>query len=109
MTLKELNQLSALHMAIELDKQRLARVSNDETNTALRAMIAESIQRSVAERDRLEKYILEIDDPLLRQIFTLRFSDGMQWGEVATVLGGNNTPSSAKMQVYRHLNNSKGG
>lgn len=55
------------------------------------------------ERERLEAYIDGIGDSLLRQIFTLRFVNGLSWEQVAASIGGGNKAESARRACYRYL------
>ena len=64
------------------------------------------MKQCIYERNRLERYIADIPDSLTRQIFALRFINGMSWVQVAMHVGGNNTPGSVKMICYRYLNKS---
>lgn len=57
----------------------------------------------LSERNKLERYIADIPDSLLRQIFTLRFINGLPWLQVAFYIGGGNTADSVKKQCYRYL------
>lgn len=131
MTLKELSQLYYLNREIEIDKQRLARLraempearaakldgmpisSGNGSGSAIERHIAEivdlefiisaKITQCIHERARLERYIAEIPDSLTRQIFTLRFINGLPWAQVAYSIGGN-TEDSVKKICYRYLN-----
>ena len=112
MTLKELSQLYYLNREIEMDQQRLAELRTKAESPAsplltgmpkapnpenkmerciaeivdLAAIISTKQQRCIHERNRLERFISDIGDSLTRQIFTLRFVDGLDWGEVADEL-----------------------
>ena len=55
------------------------------------------------ERVNIEGFIATIEDDLTRMIFRLRFIRCYQWGEVAYVIGGNNTEQAVKMMCYRYL------
>ena len=55
------------------------------------------------ERERLEKYIDGIPDPLLRIIFTLRFVNGLPWSQVALEAGGSYQEEVVKKMCYRYL------
>ena len=55
------------------------------------------------EQKRLEEYIASIPDSLTRQIFALRFVNGLSWRQVAFHVGGGNTEESVKKVVYRYL------
>ncbi|WMM26682.1 hypothetical protein RBU61_08385 [Tissierella sp. MB52-C2] len=51
-------------------------------------------------------YINNIGDSLVRQIFTLRYINGLEWKQVAASIGGNNTADSVRMIHNRFLGNS---
>ncbi|HCD91362.1 MAG TPA: hypothetical protein DEQ52_06705 [Ruminococcaceae bacterium] len=129
MTLKELSQLYYLDREIELDRERLAelranllcprspnydgmpRNPNPEPALArciaeitdLEAIIQAKIEQRIYERARLERYISDIPDSLTRQIFTLRFIEGLTWEDVADKVGGHNTGYSVKKICYRFI------
>lgn len=73
----------------------------------LNAIIAAKQQQCIHERNRLERYIADIPDSLTRQIFTLRFINGLTWYQVAMYIGGGNTEASVKMTCYRYLDMEK--
>lgn len=128
MTLKDLSQLYYLNREIEMDTERLARleaktlpgiqiltgmpkVPGTADKTAqyaaeisdLRGIIEAKQRQCIYERSRLERYISGIEDSLTRQIFTLRFVDGLSWSQVAACIGGNNTEAGVKMICYRYI------
>lgn len=132
MTLKELSQLYYLDKEIELDRERLAELRanllcprspdydgmprNPNPEPALERCIAEitdleaiiqaKIEQRVYERSRLERYIADIPDSLTRQIFTLRFIEGLTWEDVAARTGGNNTAKNCSNICYRYIRQS---
>lgn len=132
MTLKELSQLYYLDREIELDRERLAELRadllcprspdydgmprNPNPENALERCVAEivdledviraKIEQRIYERARLERYISDIPDSLTRQIFTLRFVDGLKWEEVAARTGGNNTAKNCSNICYRYIRQS---
>ncbi len=133
MTLKELSQLYFLNREIELDKERIEILKlkacspsipnptdipirgypdssieryNTEINN-LENILAEKINQCLHERNRLERYIAGIDDSLIRQIFTLRFVNGLSWQQVANRVGGNTADSVRKMSI-RYINKQDG-
>lgn len=57
----------------------------------------------ILERDRLEQFIDTIDSSYIRQIFTLRFVNGLQWGQVAASMGEGFLADSLKKACYRYL------
>lgn len=128
MTLKELSQLYYLNREIERDTERLARLraqtmpaiqilsgmpkspgTADKTAqyaaeiSDLRGIIEAKQRQCIYERRRLERYIADIPDSLTRQIFTLRFVNGLRWDQVAACIGGNNTEAGVKMICYRYI------
>lgn len=129
MTLKELSQLYYLNREIERDQERLeklrARASAPGSPSYdgmpkssgfgnrlenyiaeiidLEAIIQAKITQCLHERNRLERYIAEIPDSLTRQIFQLRFINGLTWVQIAFNVGGGNTEGSVKMTCYRYI------
>ena len=128
MTKKELSQLFYLNREIEQDKQRLQELraramqvtqtisgmpggSGDQQKVEryiaeivdLEAIIQAKITQCLHERNRLERYIAEIPDSLTRQIFTLRFINGLSWVQIAFSVGGGNTEEGVRKKVYRYL------
>ena len=79
MDFKELSQLYYLNREIEADKKRLDEIS--------------SLQK--------------IPDSITRQIFTLRFINGLSWVQIAFHIGGGNTADGVRKRLFRHLKNSK--
>lgn len=69
----------------------------------MKAIIAAKQQQCIHERGRLERYIADIPDSLTRQIFTLRFINGLTWYQVAMHIGGGNTEDSVRMACNRYL------
>ena len=129
MTLKELSQLYYLNREIERDQERLEKLrasasapgapnydgmpKNPSFENRLERCIAEivdleaiiqaKITQCLHERARLERYIAEIPDSLTRQIFQLRFINGLTWVQIAFSVGGGNTEEGVRKRVYRHL------
>lgn len=129
MTVKELSQLYYLNREIEADQQRLdeleVMVSSPKSPNYdgmphapgysdsmsrmvaeivdLKALIAAKQIQCIHERNRLERYISSIPDSLTRQIFALRFINGLNWYQTAMHVGGGNTEDSVRQRVYRYL------
>lgn len=134
MTLKELSQLYYLNKEIKTDKERLetlrAKVTsvsgvtvsdmpkgNNQDNQLekyiaeivdLEAIISAKLTQCMHERNRLMRYISEIPDSLTRQIFTLRFVNGLSWLQVAMHIGGGNTADSVRKTCNRYINKENG-
>ncbi len=128
MTLKELSQLYYLNREIDMDKKRLQELEAQAVSITpnlsgmprspgvsdkvgryaaeiadLKGIIEAKHQQCLYERSRLERYIADLDDSLLRQVLTYRFVNGLPWEQVAACVGGGNTAGSVKMMCYRHL------
>ena len=133
MTVKELSQLYWLNREIELDQKRLAELEQKASsvsspnlsgmpggsnyfNNKIERFVAEIVdlkmiienkqQQCIYERNRLERFISTIPDSLTRQIFTLRFVNGLTWRQVAYHIGGYNTEDSVKKTCYRYIDKS---
>lgn len=129
MTLKELSQLYHLTREIETDKRRLQELSdalgpstaqysdmprapfNPSSKTErlaaeivdLQAIIAARQIQCIHERARLERWVNAIPNSVIRQIFLLRFADGLSWVEVAEAMGDDFTEYTVKQRCYRYL------
>lgn len=129
MTLKELSQLYYLNREIERDQERLEKLRASASALGapnydgmpkspsfenrleryiaeivdLEAIIQAKITQCLHERARLERYIAEIPDSLTRQIFQLRFINGLTWVQIAFSVGGGNTEEGVRKRVYRYL------
>jgi len=68
----------------------------------LKDQLSESKSAALAECTELQTFIANIDDSLVRLIFTLRYIDGLSWHQVAWRLGGN-TSDSVRMTHNRYL------
>ena len=137
MTVKELSQLYWLNREIEADQERLADLEQKASSPSgpnltgmpgggstpgfnskieryvaeivdLQAIIAAKQQQCIHERARLERWICDIPDSLLRQIFTLRFVNGLTWVQVALHIGGGNNEDNVKKLCYRYLDKING-
>ena len=64
-----------------------------------RARLGAALIEREQERIRLEDYIASIPDSLTRQIFRLRFVEGMEWRDVAAKVGGDNSADGVRMIV----------
>ena len=107
MTLKELSQLYYLDREIELDRERLAELRanllcpRSPNYDGMPHSPQAKIEQRIYERSRLERYISDIPDSLTRQIFTLRFIEGLTWEDVADKIGSSSY--SVKHICYRFI------
>lgn len=128
MNKKELSQLYSLNKEIEQEKKRLADLEAAEAGIAVdikgipyigivsdktviakeiadcKAVIDAKVKASIAEYNRINRYIASVDNSLMRQVLTLRFVDGLSWDQVACNIGGKNTEDSIRKACERFLN-----
>lgn len=55
------------------------------------------------ERNRILRYINDIDDSLIRLIIQYRYLNLLTWVKVAYFVGGNNSPDSVRMLSDRYI------
>ena len=130
MTKQELSQLYYLNREIVEEKRKLAELEAAATNTTTKItgmphasgvsrtsesvaiLIAEQrdlvelkVKQSVIEYNRLNRYISDLADPLIRLIISYRYVNGLTWEQVAANIGGSNTSGSVQMILKRFLEN----
>ena len=110
MSIRELSQLYFLNREIEREKRRLADLEAAATGITANikglphiGAIEAKVKASIAEYNRLNRYIATVNDSLMREILTLRFVEGLSWEDVAYDIGGKNTPDSVRMLCNRFL------
>lgn len=76
-----------------------------ESKKGLRSDCVTTIQAKqilcLTEQNKLERYIADLPDSLIRMIFTLRFINGLTWAKVSEHIG--TTEDSVKKRCYRYL------
>lgn len=129
MTVKELSQLYFLNREIEMATRRLAELEAQATSIScnmsgmpgggggpsskvelmaaeiidLQAIIYAKKMQCIHEQQRLERFIAEVPDSLVRQIMALRFVNGLPWSQVAYSIGAGTSSDSVKKACYRYL------
>lgn len=112
MTERELAQLPLLSREIEQVQARLQGPDLDPAAycQSVRRVVAEHRQwveellgRRIAERDRLEGFIVAIEDEQTRLILAYHFAAGMPWKAVAARLGGGLTAAECSRIAGRYL------
>jgi len=79
------------------------RLGNLAAEIADLSMCIERLEERVLDEEaEIIAFINEIPDAYTRTLFRLRFIRGMSWGEVASVIGGNNSAHSVR-SVYRRF------
>ncbi len=67
------------------------------------AQIRKLEEKITVKRNETWSFIVSLDDPLLRQIVTLRFIDGKSWQRVADTIGGGITADNCR-KIYIRSN-----
>ena len=99
---------SSVHSPVENTVEHIMTLENalrkkHDALVNLKARISARQTLIILERDRLEQYIGTIDDPFMRQVFTLRFVNGLPWQQVASSIGKEATWDSVKRSCYRYI------
>ncbi|MBQ8605556.1 MAG: hypothetical protein IJ408_02365 [Clostridia bacterium] len=103
-TKRELRQYSMLKREIEAERLRLSDMDEkDEDYAVLYEMIENNKMRCTVLMIKLQEFIYSIDDSLLRQIFTLRYVDGLSWDSVAAKTGGYYSADYLRIMHDRYL------
>lgn len=128
MTKDDLENLSALNRELKHDLERLheleAAVSGRTSSISglphigvlqdhiglylgiideLNHIIMERVLKSVLEYAKLNQFVNNIDDPLIRQAILHHYVDGLSWHQTAARIGGGNTADGIRLKVDRYL------
>lgn len=71
----------------------------------LKSLIELNIQKCWYELNRLNRYIASLEDPLIRQIMSLRCVNGLPREQVAASVGGGNTANGMRKKLHTYLEN----
>ena len=69
----------------------------------LKELLELNLKKCFYELNRINRYINGIDDPLIRQIITYRFINGLSWFQIECHIGGGNIAESLRKKLYRYL------
>ena len=130
MTKKELSQLYYLKKEIKQQQQRLEELETLATSCCisitglpsgkgisdkignyasqiadLKGLLDLNLKKCFYELNRLDRYIQNVDDPLIKQVMIYRFISGYSWRKIAFQVGGNNSVDGLKKRLYRYLLN----
>lgn len=74
----------------------------------LEAIIAAKRIERIHQRQRIERFIYSIEDPMTRMVFMYRCIDGCSWREVAARMGHKMSEENARQTFHRYLRNAGG-
>ena len=129
MTMKELSQLHWLNLEIEHDQRRLAELTARATSPGgpnmsgmpggggagssvesaaleiveLKAIISAKMEQAKVEYKRLTAFIMAVDDSFTREVFWLRFVDGLPWEQVAASMGAGFSGDAVRKVCKRYM------
>ena len=128
MTKKELSQLYYLKKEIKEQQRRIAELEAVATNCStkitglpsgkgisdkignyaaqiadLKALLDLNLKKCFYEFNRLNRYIEEVEEPLIKQIMIYRFENQMSWMQIEKAMGGKNRAESLRKKLYRYL------
>ena len=119
MTVKELSKLYHLNREVELNKRQLERLETDCAEderllAELRSAIGDCSSPPLSDMPKahnvsspVENMVMRIGQ-LLRQLFTLRFVNGLPWEQSAFSLwGASGRGETARKMCYRYLKDDK--
>ena len=135
MTVQELSQVYHLNREIETYKRRLDKLkakigastpklsgmphNPSQTDSQTEQLVAEMVDleaitktlqiQCIHERNRLLRYINRIKDEEIKDMFILRFVDGLSWDMVAYEMGEGYKTEAVKKRCYRYLAHHKHG
>lgn len=108
MTRRELSQVYYLKKEVEQEERRLAQLevcrAPDNEKEETRRVIELKKEEAEIRQQQAMRYILNIPDVQLRQIFWLRHIDSLSWNTVAMRIGGDNTADGVRKAHDRYLN-----
>ena len=128
MTKKELSQLYYLKKEIKEQQRRIAELEAAATNCStkitglpsgkgisdkignyaaqiadLKALLDLNLKKCFYEFNRLNRYIEEVEEPLIKQIMICRFEHQMSWMQIEKAMDGKNRAESLRKKLYRYL------
>ena len=128
MTSRELKNLYYLKKEIKQQQRRIAELEAAATNCSakitglpsgkgisdkignyaaqiadLKALLDLNLKKCFYEFNRLNRYIEEVEEPLIKQIMIYRFENQMSWMQIEKAMGGKNRAESLRKKLYRYL------
>lgn len=110
MTVFELEQLYFLRGEIRMHDKALKNLEREyeaahwpEKVQEVREIIEGMRRRCAAQLDSLERWLAAVPDDFMREVLTLRYSDGLTWKNVAIKMGGGNKSDTLRALVGRYL------
>lgn len=110
MTAFELEQLYFLRGEIRMHDKALQNLEWEheaahwpEKVQEVREIIEGMRRRCAAQLEGLERWLAAVPDDFMREVLTLRYSEGLTWKNAAIKLGGGNNSGTLRMAASRYL------
>ena len=110
MTAFELEQLYFLRGDIRMHDKALQNLEREheaahwpEKVQEVREIIEGMRRRCAAQLEGLERWLAAVPDDFMREVLTLRYSEGLTWKNAAIKLGGGNNSGTLSMAASRYL------
>ena len=73
MTEEEMRRYRYLRKEIAVERERMAKMAGDERAKRIAEIIAEKIERAETEAERIERYIADVEEPVVRMLMVERY------------------------------------
>lgn len=110
MTIFELEQLHFLRGEVKMHDKALELLEREyeaahwpEKVQEVREIIEGIRRRCTAQLEGLERWLAAVPDDFMREVLTLRYSEGLTWKDAAIKLGGGNKSDTLRVMVGRYL------
>lgn len=110
MTVFELEQLYFLRGEIRMHDKALKNLEREyeaahwpEKVQEVREIIEGMRRRCAAQLEGLERWLAAVPDDFMREVLTLRYSNGLMWKAVAARVAGSYTAGTIRVAAYRYI------
>lgn len=107
---EEMRQYRYLRKEISIERERMEKMEGDERAKRIEKIIAEKIERAETEAERIERYIADVEEPVVRMLMVERYIHGRSWIAAGRRIGWRSEDAARKV-VKRYFKKAekKGG
>ena len=102
MTEGEMMRYRWLRREITLDRERLARCRREKCARKIEAEIERKIRRAETEAERIERFIADVEEPVVRMLMVERYIHGRSWRAAGQRIGWR-SEDAARKTVKRYF------
>ena len=102
MTEEEMRRYRYLRKEIAIERERMAKMAGDERAKRIEKIIAEKIERAETEAERIERYIADVEEPVVRMLMVERYVYGRSWRAAGQRIGWR-SEDAARKTVKRYF------